>query len=626
MNNPRREKAYKLRPPMETVQHVRSILAKCDMFVHEFHLRYQVNGISCCRIWLGDEDVEALSIGTNGKGMNARYSLASGYAEMMERLENGSLYPMRQRKFALTGPGGVAPEAFRRMLAEQRAGLLYLFTPDERWLTADELATESGDIVAEMFGLPQAGVPAFLRQALEEAATPCSPFYSVSDKKTRLIPMELLWRVCGSNGMCAGNGPREAIIQGLSEIFERYAFRLIYEENRIPPIVPPQTFAGTDVLRRLQAMAEDGLDFEIRDCSMGLRLPVMGLTLVSRENGKRAFRLGADPSPITALERCLTELFQGRPEINDMRYYGHSAGRKPAPDATHAQRKAYYHDYQGMIISGNGAGPDCIRETGEPFRGFDHPVSSSDEDDFDYLVHLLAVLGKRLYVRDNSNLGFPAYTLYVPGASEINFLFNHDRHEDLFAWRRVAKEQKTLLNLPGADAQALKRLADALKALEDVVITDDFQPDKWFLSCEELPLFARDLHSFSAVVYGCAGLFAEAASHMEAFLASDTSAQAPKRLCMALRDYWAARAQGTTQEAAHDALTAAYGGKLAQKAAGWHFSADEWPTCFDCEHCGVQNNCRFAALCRRQRIPQQQMAHNPVNQAALGALFGASSC
>ncbi len=626
MDNLRREKAYKSRPPMATVGHVRSILEQCDMFVQEFHLRYQVSGIVCCRIWLGDEDVEGLSVGTNGKGMNARYSLASGYAELMERLENGSLYPMRQRKFALPKQGGAAPEAFRRMLQKQKADLLYQFSPDERWLTAGELAAESRDIVAEMFGIAEEGVPAFLRQALEEDTTPCTPFYSVSEKKTRLIPMELLWRVCGSNGMCAGNGPREAIIQGLSEIFERYAFRLIYEENRIPPIVPPETFAGTDVLKRLEAMTEDGLDFEIRDCSMGVGLPVIGLTLIIRENGKRAFRLGADPSPITALERCLTELFQGRPEVNATRYYAQGAGNKPAPGAGHAQRKAYYHDYQGMIISGNGAGPDCIRETGEPFRGFDHPVSSSDEDDFDYLLHRIHALGKKLYVRDNSYLGFPAYYLYVPNASEINFIFNAAGHEDLLAWTRVAKEQRTVLNLPGADGQALKRLAGALKALEDAVITDDFQPAKWFLSSVELPVFARDLHAFSAVLYGCADLFADAARHMEAYLASDASEQAPRRLCMALRDYWTARAGGQTRETAQKQLAGAYGGKLADKAAHWHFSADEWPACFTCETCGARKSCRFVALCRRQRVPQTRMAANPVDQMALGALFEEKPC
>jgi ribosomal protein S12 methylthiotransferase accessory factor len=626
MSNLRREKAYKLRPPMATINHARSILERCDLFVQEYQLRYQVNGISCCRIWLGDEDVEGLSVGTNGKGMNARYSLASGYAEMMERLENGSLYPMRQRKFALLNQGGVAPEAFRQMLVEEKADLLYQFSPDERWLTADELIAESRDIVAEMFGIEEADVPAFLQQALEEGTTPCTPFWSVFEKKTRLIPMELLWRVCGSNGMCAGNGPWEAIIQGLSEIFERYAFRLIYEENLIPPIVPPETFSGTDVLKRLEAMTEDGLDYEIRDCSMGIGLPVMGLSLINRENGKRAFHLGADPSPLTALERCLAELFQGRPEINSTRYYAQGAGVKPKPDAGHAQRKAYYHDYQGMIISGNGAGPDCVREVGEPFKGFDHPISSSDKDDFDYLLHLVEKLGKKLYIRDNSYLGFPAYHLYIPDASEINFIFNTPNHEDLLTWTRVAKEQNTYLNLPGADEQALKRLADALKALEEAVITDDFQPTKWFFSCEELPLFARDLHAFSAVLYGCTGLFTDAVKHMESYLASDASAQAPRRLCMAMCDYWMTRAQGDSPETAQVKLAIRYGDKLADKAAHWHFSADEWPTCFDCENCGVRKTCRFVALCRRQRVPQEQMAMSPVDQTALCALFKEKPC
>ena len=626
MSNPHYRKSRKLRPPMATVSHARSILETCDMFVQEYQLHYQVNGVACCRVWLGDEDVEGLSVGTNGKGMNARYALASGYAEMMERLENGSLYPIRQRKFALQGPGGAAPESFRQMLMEQKADLLYQFTPDERWLTAEELAKESGDIVAEMFGIEEGDVLAFVRQALEEDTTPCAPFWSVTETKTRLLPMELLWRVCGSNGMCAGNGPREAIIQGLSEIFERYAVRLIYEENITPPIVSPETFAGTDIIKRLNAMAENGMDYEIRDCSMGIGLPVMGLWLLDTQTGKRAFRLGADPSPVTALERCLTELFQGKPETNDARYYAKSIGKKIKPDADHALRRAYFLDYRGMIVSGNGAGPECIREAGEPFRGFDYTGASTDEEDFCYLLRIVEKLKKKLYVRDNSYLGFPAYTLYVPGASEINFSPCASRHEDMLAWTRVAREQKTYLNLPGADGQALKRLADALKALEETVVTYDFQPDKWFLSCLELPVFGRDPHAFSAVLYGSAGLFLGAAKHMDAYLASDASAEAPRRLCMAMRDYWQMRAKGDSQETAQDQLAAEYGGKLAEKAAHWRFTADEWPACFDCEHCGIRDKCRFAALCRRQRIPQEQMAIRPIDQTALRVLFEEKSC
>ena len=51
------------------------------------------------------------------------------------------------------------------------------------------------------------------------------------------------------------------------------------------------------------------------DCSCGMGIPAMGVLIKNKENTKYQFHIGVDPSPITALERCLTELFQGRTAI-----------------------------------------------------------------------------------------------------------------------------------------------------------------------------------------------------------------------------------------------------------------------------------------------------------------------
>jgi ribosomal protein S12 methylthiotransferase accessory factor len=248
-------------------------------------------------------------------------------------------------------------------------------------------------------------------------------------------------------------------------------------------------------------------------------------------------------------------------------------------------------------------------------------VTESDEDDLDYLIRLVRGLGFRLFVRDNSYLGFPAYTAYIPGASEVDFLFDAPRFDELAAWTRFAREHETLLNLPDADDAARKRLAGALKEAEDSCLTDKFLPKKWFLSHEELPPFARDRRAFAAVLYGCAGMYADAVSRMDEFLDSDAALGAPRRLCMAMRDGWLAHSEGGSPEAALTRLSEKYGEALAEKAWGWRFREEEWPTCFDCERCGMQKACRFEALCRRQRRAQEQMALSAIDQAALEALF-----
>lgn len=44
----------------------------------------------------------------------------------------------------------------------------------------------------------------------------------------------------GSNGMCAGNSPEEALVQGLSEIIERVVQRRIFTEKPALPDVPEE--------------------------------------------------------------------------------------------------------------------------------------------------------------------------------------------------------------------------------------------------------------------------------------------------------------------------------------------------------------------------------------------------
>ena len=140
-----REKAYKALPPLQTVLNARKMLAECDIFLFEQYYVFPVPGVSCCRIWLGDEDIEPLNIGVNGKGMNARYAQASAYGEMMERLQNGALFPMRQRRYAL-----------------EKGALLYHYAPDERYLSSREAARECGDVVEAMFIFPRAKPRHFL--------------------------------------------------------------------------------------------------------------------------------------------------------------------------------------------------------------------------------------------------------------------------------------------------------------------------------------------------------------------------------------------------------------------------------------------------------------------------------
>lgn len=610
-----RKKAYKALPPLETINKAREILEKCDLFTMEYHYRYALAGVAGCRVWLGDELISPLSIGTNGKGLTGRYSLASAYGEMMERLENGALFPMRQRRFALKQTDD-APESFMKRLRENDAELLYQFAPDEVWLTPEEAVKASADVLARMLNISEKELYPLVGKLFEGSTTPCVPFYSVDEDKIRLLPAELIWLMTGSNGMCAGNTAREALLQGMSELFERYAIRLIFEKNEPLPIIPPEIFEGTSIYGRLERLTEAGMQYEIRDCSMGMHLPVVGLWVIASD-GRRAFKLGADPSLITALERCLTELYQGTDVDISRRFQRETVGHFPAQDASHEEKKRYFGSYMAAVESGLCGWPDSAWRPAPTFAGYGEEMkSTSDEEDFARMLKLMRKLDMPLYVRDNSYLGFPAYQLYIPGVSENSFIFD-PTHEELFTWVELARQYRTLICLPMAGTDRLKELATTIRHIRVGTV----KPDKWFLSCTEAPIFGHNEILFTSLLYQTVGWYEEAEKLMREYLEQEESSEAPRLLIQAMADYCGMCRQGMPEAEAEIGLTEKHGPVLAARAVHWHFDHDEWSVCFDCDNCKRMEQCRFIEVCKNQRRTQLLMSENCVDQNTLRGLF-----
>ena len=75
-----RQKAYKSTDPLTTVNRIRKILYDNGIFLIEsVQRREPVTGVCSCRVIFGDDSLRELDIGSNGKGMDARYALASAF-------------------------------------------------------------------------------------------------------------------------------------------------------------------------------------------------------------------------------------------------------------------------------------------------------------------------------------------------------------------------------------------------------------------------------------------------------------------------------------------------------------------------------------------------------------------
>ncbi len=573
---------HKAVPPLETVHRIRKILANLDIItVETFNTPTYHTAAYSCRVELGDEPFLGAGFSVNGKGMSPHWALASAYGELIERLSCGTLLPQ-------------FPDE----------------TNNQFTLSPNEFAHHCPDAFVLGMGVSsREALAAFLQNAYQGKPLVCSAYTDVESGEQVLLPDDLLRDLCGTTGLCAGNTPSEAMLQGLMEIFERYATRKIYQYQLTPPPIPDAYFEGAEVLHRIRAL---GLMYSIRDCSLGKRFPVIGLVL-TLPDGKRTMRLGAAASPVTALERCLTEIYQGTSAAAEGRF-------QPPGALDLGNAFQLFAEYCETISTGSGAWPDetLDGEPSYPFTGFGQAVFGSDGQALHYYTALSAKWGGRLYARNCSVLGFPAYRLYMPGASEAFFNFTLTQ-QDYILWQHLRTHRETVLRLPYATPAALKALALGILSARKATMPIAREPQAW-LAEKAMPGIGALEGALIPLLLGAAGYYSSASTELSAFLATPASEQTPKRYLKVLTAFWLELAKGISPEAAADSITQTCGTTLSVRCLqsiaepATLFSQEDWPVCPDCGHCALRKRCRLPAaeaLAARLRTSIQNRQEEP---------------
>lgn len=159
--------------------------------------------------------------------------------------------------------------------------------------------------------------------------------------------------------MAAGNTCKEAILQGLCEIFERYAVFEIYLSKMAPPTIDTEYFRGTEICARMKDLEVNyHLDIILKDCSLHKGLPVIGVLIIDKENHTYSFKLGADFVPYRAVERCLNEVYQGT-----IRFKGMPLGLFDLNEGARWEFSAAdyrYYNLNRIFINGSGFWPESI--------------------------------------------------------------------------------------------------------------------------------------------------------------------------------------------------------------------------------------------------------------------------
>lgn len=549
---------------------------------------------------------------TNGKGMNRLLAHASACGEFMERLQNST---------------GQTP-----ILIDARYGLM----PERLADPPDSSVAKAGDLQAS-------GEPAVLHlldifrlgdAASQEMEVVCFPFYSATQGKVVALPAKLVRLACGSNGMCAGNTPEEAISQGICEILERYAMKEIFQRRLALPTIPSSELRHLASYPLIEELEKNGLRVLVKDCSLGGVYPVVAVLTFHPSKNRYHIHFGSNPVFDVALQRCLCESLQGY-TVDD--YLKQSLLPVLWNDASGVQdSRVRVQDQPAYALSrcmrdGNAQYANSVFVAGG--KPLHHAAfadaSATNGEMLQALFRTLEREGHKLLVRDVSYLGFPSYYVYVPGLSD-----DVSRIELSDAWLvRSEQIRKSLLRLPGFSFEEARALAETLEAVPENPTAETTIPE-WFgiIADEEsgLPrLYQRDV--LMAELWCRVGDYGNAFGHIDRHARVVTSdAMMEFENCEYV---WCAlaclklKSDGLSKQELHETLSGLFGEDLAVEVQQDIGSPEKgfknclMPACGDCSACVLQGHCYYDAWRELVGRLNEKMAAARIDQLALARLF-----
>lgn len=385
--------SFKDATPQATIQRIKGILADHGI---ETEVRWNQSGVPYCHSL--KVNVCGTSFGTCGKGVNEEFALASGYGELMERLQLGHIFKPEQQKGSTLSVD---------VSQDQIISAKELLERNRKWysLYAREVLRVTGSTISEEELLFQ--------YADENGMVAVTPYYCVNTGATEYLPTSLRKSAYTANGCAAGNTPEEALVQAFSEIVERhYNCKILFEGISVPDI-PEEVLRSFPIVWEIISFLQDnGLKVVVKDCSLGTKFPVVCVGLIERSTGKYHTHFGAFPDLEIALERTLTESFQGRP----LHEIGRYANFRPRQEDS----MSLQYLMNELVKGTSEKTPEFFLSTTDvPYNtsvGFD---AKTNRERLRECLDFFLEQGLDILIRDSSCMGFPTYQIIIPGYSEV---------------------------------------------------------------------------------------------------------------------------------------------------------------------------------------------------------------
>ncbi len=607
--------------PADTVHRIRNILCGLGIMTIDDWADSGIDGCYSLRV-----TIAGTGMGSNGKGTDTLYAMASGYAELIERMQNNILYL-----------GGMSDEA------ATHGG--FLIAPDEKYFSYNKIAEMDNALLNYILprtmseglqGIEDDSDTRFKNESeerLEAIKTwtlfnppdaPSSviavPFYSIKNRSIQYLPYDMYSAIYGSNGMCAGNTPEEALVQGLSEIFERYVNKKLIADRITPPTIPDEYLMNFPHLYRIIKNIQQSGRYKVivKDCSLGKNYPVVGTIMIDTYKGTFGMKLGVHPTFQIALERTFTEAFQGVNIENFTRSCRISM-----------EEEILGHRDNAVNIAKTGVG--CypaqllLDKFSYEFKPWLEEQGKPNKVMLQEMLDLLVEQGYDLLVRDASFLGFPSFQIIVPGFSEM-YPADLLRTKELKTYTAMGK---TLGNLNRATTAEIERIVRYIRYKQTSVIENQMNFIIGRPLIKMLPGGIAEVDFLKAVCLYKLGRLTEASRVFSSIAAVQSDWADDEYIyynCLA--DYVKAKSTGLEQEELQAIIKEMYPEKVAARVIYQLRDPKDvieriYPSfnCWDCESCNAREYCCYRETENIHNRLKEMYAANPIDQERLAEIF-----
>ena len=378
--------------PKETIKKIKKILKENKINIKENKTKCLYKNFYSTRI----EIKGFYHLGTNGKGITKDLALASAYAELMERLQSKMLintYYLGKVKNLIS----YNDETIKKNYIVKNLKILTSFFESDVNLQDFFKKNNKFSIV--------------------------SKYKNLITEKEEYLPSKLINATSFSNGLCAGNSFYEAINQGICEILERNSYQEILNKE----IILDNIIIEKDlpIYNKIKAIKENGFNIQIKDCSLK-KYPVVGVYITNKDKTKYIFTIGSDPNINIAVQRCLTEAFQGLKNKKDLIFKMKKTNNTFYELNNEERKMNWFKNYS----SNNGIHPTKIFQSNKFINYKNLKYFSNiktNKEIFNFLINIIKSNNLSIYIKDFSYLGFNTYKIYIPILSNIDTINNNEK-------------------------------------------------------------------------------------------------------------------------------------------------------------------------------------------------------